>query len=388
MIPPPHGGRLVQRIARPAERDRRKAEFPSLPKLHPFIDQVFDAEKISIGAYSPLEGFMDRATFESVLATRRLPNGLPWTIPILFAPSAPEDQAVVRELRGGEDVALVDRDNRFFAVFHVTEKFAYDKANYAQKTFLTTDPAHPNVADLFAAGDSALGGSVELLDRLDLPVGRFEMTPAETRSHFEKQGWKSVAAYQCRNPPHTAHEYLQRCTLDREDVDALFIHPVVGRLKKGDYKPEVILAAYQALVDHYYPKNRILLSSLTVTMRYAGPNAALFYAIVRKNYGCGMYIVGRDQAGVGKYYDPYACHRIFDELPIDIVPLRYPETFFCRECGWMATPKTCNHPATSRVSTAQTLIREKLAKKEPLPTEILRPEVAQILQEGGEVIND
>ena len=173
-------------------------------------------------------------------------------------------------------------------------------------------------------------------------------------------GQDHVAAYQCRNPPHTAHEYLQRCTLDREDVDGLFIHPVVGRLKKGDYKPEVILACYEALVENYYPKDRVLLSSHTATMRYAGPNAALFYAIVRKNYGCDRYIVGRDQAGVGKYYDPFACHRIFDELPIDILPLRYPETFFCRKCAGMATTKTCAHPVTERVSTSQTMIRQKL----------------------------
>jgi sulfate adenylyltransferase len=313
---------------------------------------------------------------------------LPWTIPILFAPSAPEDQAVVASLKAGDSAALMDATGRFFALLHVSEKFAYDKGRFAEKAYLTKDPKHPNVADILAAGDTALAGSIDLLHRLELPAGRFEMTPAETRAHFERMGWKNVAAYQCRNPPHTAHEYLQRCSLDREDVDALFIHPVVGRLKKGDYKPEVILACYEALVSHYYPADRVMLSSLTVTMRYGGPNAALLYAIIRKNYGCGLYIVGRDQAGVGSYYDPYACQRIFDELPIDVVPLRYPETFFCRKCGWMATPKSCGHPAEDHVSTAQTLIRKKLAAGEPLPTEILRPEVAAILAKGGEVVSD
>lgn len=388
MIPPPHGGHLVDRVVGDAERDRRAAEIRDLPKLHPFIDQVYDAEKIAIGAYSPLEGFMDRRDVADVLARRRLSNGLPWTIPIYLAPHAAEDAAVVAALRPGDDAALVDPDGRAFAVLHVSDKFPVDRGEIAEKTFLTRDPAHPNVADVLRGGEVALGGKIDLLHRLALPAGRFEMTPRETREHFRAKGWSTVAAYQCRNPPHTAHEYLQRCTLDREDVDALFIHPVVGRLKKGDYRPEVILACYAALVENYFPADRVLLSSLTITMRYAGPNAALFFAIVRKNYGCGAYIVGRDQAGVGRYYDPYACHRVFDEFEIDVTPLRYPETFFCRKCAWMATPKTCGHPAEDHVSTAQTLIRQKLKNGEPLPTEILRPEVARILAQGGEVLND
>ncbi|MGI0132753.1 MAG: sulfate adenylyltransferase [Thermoplasmata archaeon] len=388
MIPPPHGGHLVNRCLSESERARRDAEIRDLPKLHPFIDQVYDAEKIAIGAYSPLEGFMERRDLENVLARRRLSNGLPWTIPIYFAPHAAEDQDVVHGLRPGDETALLDASGRAFALLKIADKFPIDRAAIAERTFLTRDPAHPNVADVLRSGETALGGKVDLLHRLPAPVDRLELTPAETRERFRAKGWRTVAAYQCRNPPHTAHEYLQRCTLDREDVDGLLIHPVVGRLKKGDYTPEVILASYEALVTNYLPSDRVLLSSLTITMRYAGPNAALFFAIVRKNYGCGAYIVGRDQAGVGKYYEPYACHRIFDELPIGVTPLRYLETFFCRKCAWMATPKTCAHPVEDHVSTAQTLIRQKLAKGEPLPVEILRPEVAQILSRGGAVVND
>ncbi len=383
-----HGGRLVDTLLKGPALERRRAEARELPTLHPPVDQVYDAEKIGIGAYSPLEGFMDSSTFRAVLRTRRLPNDLPFTLPILFAPSDPRDASVLEGARPGDVLALSDGSPEPLALLTVSEIFGYDKGEFAERAFLTKDPAHPNVADLLAAGPRAVAGKVELLRRLDLPTGRFELTPAETREEFARRGWKRVSAYQCRNPPHTAHEYLQRVTLDREDVDGLFIHPVVGRLKKGDYKPEVILASYKALVEHYYPKDRVLLSSLTVTMRYAGPNAALFYAIVRKNYGCDRYIVGRDQAGVGKFYDPFACHRIFDELPIDVVPLRYGETFFCRRCRWMATEKTCAHPPSERVSTAQTLIRQKLKAGEPLPSEILRPEVAAILSQGGEVLND
>jgi sulfate adenylyltransferase len=388
MLPHPHGGRLVQRVASDNERARRDAELSDLPKLAPFIDAVYDAEKIATGAYSPLEGFMDQASFDSVTAASRLPNGLPWTMPIILAPSDKHGADSVKDVRAGEDVALMDGQGRFFAMLRVEERYPLDRKRFAQSTYGTTDPAHPNVADIFALGGEAIAGKIELIRRLETSYATKELTPTETRQAFEQRGWKRVAAYQCRNPPHTAHEYLQRLTLDREDVDGLFINPVVGRLKSGDYKPEVILRSYEALVQHYYPADRVLLAGFTITMRYAGPKAAVFLAIVRKNFGCEFYIVGRDQAGVGKYYDPYACHRIFDGLDLGLVPLRYDETFFCRKCGWMATTKTCAHPATERVSTSQTRIRQALAAHEPLPVEIIRPEVAEILSGTEGVLSE
>ena len=191
--------------------------------------------------------------------------------------------------------------------------------------------------------------------------------------------------YQCRNPPHTAHEYIQKVSLEESSIDGLFIQPVIGRLKKGDYKPHVIMGAYREVVKGYYPADRVVLSSLSITMRYAGPKAALFLAIVRKNYGATHYIVGRDQAGVGKFYDPYACHRIFDQFKIGITPLRYMETFYCRICSSMATEKTCPHPAADHVSISQTRMRELLKEGKELPKEILRPEVIKILL-GEDVI--
>ncbi|MGI0129322.1 MAG: sulfate adenylyltransferase [Thermoplasmata archaeon] len=388
MIPSPHGGRLVDRLQPEAELRRRESEGKQLPVLHPFIDQVLDAEKIGIGAYSPLEGFQDGATVESVVTTNRLPGGLPWTIPILLAPGGNSDRAVVATLRPGDDVGLLAPDGRLFALLHLSEKFPIDKPRIAQSVFATTDAAHPNVADLYALGDVALAGKIDLLRRLDLPTGAFELSPAETRAEFARRGWKNVVGYQTRNVPHTAHEYLQRCSLEREDVDGLLVHPVLGRLKKGDYRPEVILEAYRELVRAYYPADRVMLSALSITMRYAGPKAALFLAIVRKNFGCGMYIVGRDQAGVGKYYDPFACQRIFDEYPIDVVPLKFAETYFCRDCGWMATHRTCAHSVERRLNTSQTRIREALSRGEPLPFEIIRPEVARVLSRGDVLLTE
>ena len=309
-------------------------------------------------------------------------------MPILLAPSGTENREVVRALSLGDEVALADTTGTPFAILHVEDKFGYDKGAFAQGTYGTTDPKHPNVADIASAGEIALGGKIDVLRRLPHPTGAFEMTPAETREAFARRGWHDVAAYQCRNPPHTAHEYLQRLSLEREDVEALFIQPVVGRLKKGDYRPDIILRAYQALVEHYHSHDRVMLGALSITMRYAGPKAALFLAIVRKNYGCSRFIVGRDLAGVGSYYDPYAAHRIFDEFPIaDLLPLRYEETFYCRTCGWMATKKTCGHPASDRIDTSQSRIRKALAEGQPLPPELLRPEVAAILREPNVLLD-
>jgi len=386
MIPPAHGGRLVDRRTPEAQADRRESELGDLPCVTPFVDQLYDAEKIGIGAYSPLEGFMGPAEIDSVLRRGRLPNDLPWSIPIyLPVPEGPE-AGPAPQLRPGDEVALADPQGRPVAVLKIEEKFRLDRHELARATYGTEDPSHPNVADIFRHGESAWSGRIELLRRLEPAGTRAEPGPAELREEFRRLGWKTVAAYQCRNPPHTAHEYLQRVTLEREEVDGLLVHPVVGRLKKGDYRPEVILDAYDALVGAYYPASRVIVRPLGITMRYGGPKAALFLAIVRKNYGCAEYIVGRDQAGVGKFYDPYACHRIFDAFDIGVVPLRYEESFFCRRCGWMASEKVCPHPPAERVSTSQTRVRESLAKGESLPTEILRPEVAEVLRRSDAVL--
>lgn len=379
MIPLPHGGRLVDRQLAAGQVERLDEELSDLPQIVPDLDQAYDAVKIGTGAYSPLEGFMDRTTIESVLSTGRLPNALPWPIPIFLAPSGAENARRIESLSPGDDVALVDGHGRFFALLHLREKYRLDREAIARATYRTTDPHHPNVQALQAAGDVVLGGRIDLLRPVDLPLPHFEFTPAATRRIFAQRGWSGVAAYQTRNVPHTAHEYLQRLALERDDVDALFIHPVVGPLKPGDYRPEVVLASYQAFVGSYYPADRVLLGTLTIAMRYAGPKAALFLAIVRKNHGCSHYIVGRDQAGVGRYYDPYDCHRIFDEFPVGIMPLRYREAFYCRRCRGMASEKTCRHGTVDRVPASQTAVRRSIQESRALPVEILRPEVADVL---------
>jgi len=388
MIPPAHGGHLVHRLQSPGELARRESEAKDLLRISPHIDQVYDTEKIGLGAYSPLEGFQDAASVASVMSKGRLPSDVVWPMPIVLTPSGPANSSVVQRARPGDDIGLLDPAGRLFALFHLEEKAPFPRTEVARTIYATTDPNHPNVADLLLTGETALAGKVDLLRRLDLPTGPLELAPEETRAEFVRRGWTNVAGYQTRNVPHTAHEYLQRCTLERDDIDGLLVHPVLGRLKKGDYRPEVILEAYQALVRHYYPAGRVMLAALSITMRYGGPKASLFLAIVRKNYGCGSYIVGRDQAGVGSYYDPFACQRIFDEFPIGVQVLKFAETFFCRDCGGMASDRTCAHPAERRMNTSQTRIREALARGESLPSEIIRPEVAKVLSRGDVLITD
>ncbi|MDG6903767.1 MAG: sulfate adenylyltransferase [Nitrososphaerota archaeon] len=379
----PYGGKLVDLEVAPEKAQQKLDEASELPKIQPFIDFVYDTEKLAVGAYSPLEGFMDSAAFHRVTSEGRLPNGLPWTIPIIIA--IKKDQA--NEIHEGEKTALLDWNGRTFATLDVSETYPLPKEELAQGAYGTTDQNHPNVADIFNNyGDTALAGKVALLRRLELPTVAHEMTPKETRELFRKRGWRNVVAYQCRNPPHTAHEYIQKVSLERSEVDGLLVQPVIGRLKKGDYRPTVIMDAYRRVVDGYYPKDRAVLSSLSITMRYGGPKAALFLAIVRKNFGATHYIVGRDQAGVGKYYDPYACHKIFDQFDVGIVPLRYMETFYCRACKAMATAKTCPHGEDEHLAVSQTHMRQLLQEGKELPTEILRPEVIAVLKQGDAVL--
>ncbi len=379
----PYGGRLVDLSVPEGRAEAKLKEAEELPRVAPFVDFIYDVEKIAVGAYSPLEGFMDSSTLRSVISESRLPGGLPWTMPIVM--SVPGSEA--REVREGDEVALLDWDGKVFATLDVSEVYPLPKEELANGAYGTADPNHPNVADIFNSyGDTALAGTVSLLRRLELPTVSHEMTPKETRDLFRGKGWRNVVAYQCRNPPHTAHEYIQKVSLESSDIDGLLVQPVIGRLKKGDYRPTVIMEAYRQVVQGYYPKDRVVLSSLSITMRYAGPKAALFLAIVRKNYGATHYIVGRDQAGVGKYYDPYACHRIFDQFDVGIVPLRYMETFYCKVCKAMATAKTCPHSEEEHLAVSQTRMRQLLQEGKELPTEILRPEVIAVLKKGDVIL--
>jgi len=380
MVSEPYGGRLVSRVLTGEEKGRRVEDVKEMPRI--IIDRrtALDAEEIAIGAFSPLEGFMDREDYEEVLYKERLASGLPWTIPVVLAPRGKDNLKTVKSLNEGDGVALFYAREPV-AILHLDEKFGYDKKEMARQVYGTLDLNHPGVNEVYNMGDVLLAGRIDLIRRISSPVDRYELTPLETRRIFEERGWESIAAYQTRNPPHMAHEYLQRCAL--EIVDGLLIHPVIGELKEDDFPPEAIVEAYDFLVNKYYPKDRVVLATLSIAMRYAGPKAAIFLAIVRKNYGCTHFIVGRDIAGVGNYYDPYGAHKIFKSLDIGLEPILFRESFYCKRCARMATDKTCGHFLNDHVKTSMTEIRRMIAKGLEPPAEIMRPEIARILMKYG-----
>ncbi len=364
MVSKPHGGRLVNRVL-PPDRARRAAAS-GLPRVEVPIEFLLDAEKLATGAYSPLDGFADRRTLRSILRTWKLPGGAVWPIPVVLP--------VEKELERNEDV-LLTQSGRSIARLRVRECYPLDRRAFAKGVYGTEDPAHPNVAEVLRWPPFLAAGPV---DRIARPgAGLDEPTPAETRAEFKRRGWETVAGYQTRNPPHRAHEYLQRCAL--EQVDGLFIHPVVGKLKPDDFSAAAILESYSAMV-RVYPPGRALLAPLSIAMRYAGPRAAVFLALVRKNYGCTHYIVGRDMAGVGKFYGPYDAQEALARWDIGITPLLFRDVFWCDRCGSMATEKTCGHGPGDRRTLSGTEVRRRLRAGEPVPPEMMRPEVAEVLR--------
>ncbi len=373
----PHGGVLVDREASPADRTRWEKDASRLPALTLDKRALSDLEMIVIGGFSPLEGFMGEADWTSVVTRTRLANGLVWSVPINLGVT-PEQ---AKSLKPGTDVALKDESGTLIAVLHLKETYRPDKAREVKAVYGTDDPKHPGVAAVLAQGDVYVAGPVTLIRHpADLPFPEFRLTPRQTRTAFRERGWKRIVAFQTRNPVHRAHEYIQKCAL--EIVDGLLLHPLVGETKGDDIPADVRMECYRVLLKDYYPADRTVLSVLPANMRYAGPKEAIFHALMRKNYGCTHFIVGRDHAGVGNYYGTYDAQRIFDDFPPDdigIQPMRFDHTFFCRVCDAMASTKTCPHDATNHVALSGTKVREMLSKGERPPKEFSRPEVADVL---------
>ncbi|HWP34707.1 MAG TPA: sulfate adenylyltransferase [Thermodesulfobacteriota bacterium] len=336
-----------------------------------------DLEQLGVGAYAPLDGFLGEADYRSVVARMRLADGRPWALPIVL----PATEAEAAALRIGEEVSLLDADGVEVGRLRLAERYRVDLEAEVRKVYGTTDPAHPGVAARLAEGPVALAGPVTLLrPRLHERFAPRALTPAETRAEFARRGWRTVVAFQTRNPIHRAHEYLQKAAL--EIVDGLLVHPLVGATKDDDLPADVRIRCYEALLAHYFPAGRVLLALWPAAMRYAGPREAVHHALVRRNYGCTHFIVGRDHAGVGTYYGTYDAHRIFDRFEpgeLGITPLFFEHAFYCRACAGMATTKTCPHPAEAHVVLSGTKVRERLAAGQPLPPEFTRPEVAAIL---------
>ena len=377
----PHGGRLVNRMVSGEEREGLAREAPDIPAVTLNQRELADLEMIGTGAMSPLEGFMGEADYRSVIDSMRLANGLVWAIPVVLSAKTEEHKKLTR----GDRVALLDEAGRALAVMDVADRYEADHDYEAQMVLRTNDEAHPGVQYLQSISPVYLGGTIHMIRHPEhKDFTRYRLEPKETRVLFATKGWNRVVAFQTRNPIHRAHEYIQKCAL--EVCDGLLIHPLVGETKSDDIPADVRMRCYEELMERYYPKDRVVLSVFPAAMRYAGPREAIFHALVRKNYGCSHFIVGRDHAGVGSYYGTYDAHAIFGEFDpqeIDITPLFFDHAFYCRTCGNMATTKTCPHGKEDHVFLSGTKVREMLAAGELPPVEFTRPEVAKLLAESS-----
>jgi sulfate adenylyltransferase len=381
----PHGGYLVDRHAPEEERGGLARQALGLPRVPLDARNLSDLQMIASGVFSPLEGFMLRDDYESVVEDMRLANGLIWSMPVTLA----VDEGLARALSRETHVALVDGTGEPVATMFLRELYPYDKEREARLVYRTADREHPGVNYLYRQGDVLLGGEIDLLQPPDRgPFPGYYYEPHELRKTFAEKGWKKVVGFQTRNPVHRAHEYIQKSAL--ETVDGLLLNPLVGETKSDDIPADVRMRSYEVILDQYYPPERTMLAVFPAAMRYAGPREAVFHAMCRKNYGCTHFIVGRDHAGVGSYYGTYDAQHIFEQFGEDelgITPLFFEHAFFCEECVGMASAKTCPHDPESHVFFSGTKVREMLSRGEYPPPEFSRPEVVKVLIEGmrGEV---
>ncbi|HDT13402.1 MAG TPA: sulfate adenylyltransferase [Candidatus Aminicenantes bacterium] len=379
----PHGGKLVDRVLEGKTKEEALARTAKAPRLTIDAELVSDVENIATGVYSPLKGFLGEADFRSVLASSRLRGDVAWTIPIVLD----VDRATADGLKEGREVLLAVGGGSPVAVLHLEEKYGIDRGEMAEKVFGTRDPAHPGVAKVLGLKEVFLAGPVDLLEMTPTPFDRWKLAPRETRVLFESKGWRTVVGFQTRNTPHLGHEYVQKAALTF--VDGLFINPVIGRKKKGDFKDEVILASYEEAIRRYYIKDRTAMAILQMEMRYAGPREAIHHAIIRKNFGCTHIIIGRDHAGVGSFYPPFAAQDIFADFPdLGITPMFFRSFSYCRTCGSVVNEKICPHPPEEHIQFSGTKIRDLLVKGECPPPELMRPEVARVIMAFEEPFND
>jgi sulfate adenylyltransferase len=362
----PHGGKLINKYIEEVYDDLKSFEVSS--------DIRNDAENIATGVFSPLEGFMIQEDFLNVLKEGRLSNSIPWTMPIILD----TEKEMAKQMKELGVVVLCSGGEKF-GIMHVEEIYGYNKENVANAVYGTTDVNHPGVNRLYKMKEFLVGGGVEIFHlKENDEIQKFRMHPSETRSEIVRRGWKTVVGFQTRNVPHVAHEMLQKAALNL--YDGLFVNPLIGKKKIGDFTDSLIINAYESLIMNYFPKNRVLFSTIHTTMRYAGPREAIHHAIMRKNLGCTHFIVGRDHAGVGNYYPPFAAQEIFNEYPdLDIIPVIFPSFYFCKKCISYANEKTCPHGVESKEELSGTMIRQMVNSGKIPEKHLMRPEISELI---------
>jgi sulfate adenylyltransferase len=378
---PPHGGALELRMASAEERGELAAKAADLPHIEAKARRVLsDLELMAAGAVSPNRGFMTEADYRPVIEEMRLSSGVPWSLPITL--SATDDE--VKGLSKGTRAAII-HEGRPVAVIDVEDVYGYEARREAELTYRTTEEAHPGVAYLYSQASNYVGGEVTVLENVfEHEFSQYRLTPLQLRELIAERGWRTVVAFQTRNPIHRAHEYLTKCAL--ETVEGLVIHPLVGGTKADDISAETRMRCYEVLMENYYPHDRVILSVFPAAMRYAGPREAIWHSLLRKNYGMTHFIVGRDHAGVGDYYGTFDAQKLFDEFDLSelgIEPLKFEHSFFCKKCGQMASAKTCPHDREHHVHLSGTQVRTMLGEGTEPPAEFSRPEVARILIEDA-----
>ncbi|MFX0001883.1 MAG: sulfate adenylyltransferase [Candidatus Hodarchaeota archaeon] len=370
----PHGGLLINKELPRIEKQRILGEIDEYETIEVNPETLKVIKNICYGVFSPLEGFLNENDYHYVLDTMYLENNVAWPLPITLDVSEQE----IKSIKPGDKIILKNENETAIALMSVETIYNYDKKEYAEKTYGTLDKNHPGVEAVFNYKRKLMGGEIFLITDPKPIFPDLDLKPVETRVLFKERGWDRVVAFQTRNPPHLGHEYVQKAGLTY--VDGLFINPVIGKKKVGDFLDEVIIESYKALIKEYYPKDRVVLSTFETEMRYAGPKEAIFHAIARKNYGCDHIIIGRDHAGVGDYYGPYDAHYIFDRFPdLGIEPIKFRSFSKCSKCDGVVNDKICPHPPEKQNYFAGREIRDSIRQGKPPSIEVMRPEVAEVI---------
>ncbi|MFX1414386.1 MAG: sulfate adenylyltransferase [Promethearchaeota archaeon] len=370
----PHGGTLINKVLPKFEKERILKQTNEFEKIQVDNETLKIIKSISFGVFSPLEGFMNQNDYQYVLDTMYLEKDVPWPIPITLDVSDEE----AKNIEPDDQIILTDKKDYPIALMSIEDIYSYDKKEYAMKTYGTLDRNHPGVNNTFNYKDKLMGGQIFLINEPVASFPELDLKPIETRVLFKEKKWERVVAFQTRNPPHLGHEYVQKAGLTY--VDGLFINPVIGKKKEGDFLDIVIIEAYKALIKEYYPRDRVVISTFETEMRYAGPKEAIYHAIARKNFGCTHIIIGRDHAGVGDYYGPYDAHFIFDKFPdLGIEPIKFRSFSKCRKCEAVVNDKICPHPPNMQNYFAGREIRAALLAGKPPDPEVMRPEVAEVI---------